>query len=231
VLALAGEAAARGSAAWGAVAGAAWYLAVYASFALAWAAPLAAAVGAALAPRKPGGGRDWRRLAAPALAMVVAAVAMDALFRLALDYDIVLRYRRAMAYHEAWKHWDASADQVLTYAFTNLVEFAAWLGVPIAALSLWGAVRSAREVGRGEGTPVAWVAMVSLAVLLAVALTGHTKGEVARLWLFLVPLACLAASDQIARVAAGRWRGVLLAAVLVVQAATAYLTKIYQDFY
>jgi hypothetical protein len=75
------------------------------------------------------------------------------------------------------------------------------LGLPIA----WRALRS---LERGEATAIALAALIGAAALL-----GFTKAETERIWLFMVPLACLAAG---ALGPPSRFRGVL--ALLVAQA-------------
>jgi hypothetical protein len=69
-----------------------------------------------------------------------------------------------------------------------------------------------------------------LLVFVALALFGRTKGEVARLWLFLVPTICvLAANELFMRV--GRGRAWAIGALLVLQWGTVYLIKVNQDFF
>lgn len=66
--------------------------------------------------------------------------------------------------------------------------------------------------------------------MLAVALTGHTKGEVARLWLFLVPVACILAADGLHRWFIHR-RSAGLVWIAILQAGTMYVIKRFQDFW
>ena len=84
------------------------------------------------------------------------------------------------------------------YAYWMLGAIVAWgvmLGPPIAA----AAVRSAMRRDR--------VALALAAVLLVAAVGGYTKAETERIWLFLVPLACVAAAPAFA----GRRIGPILA--------------------
>jgi hypothetical protein len=77
------------------------------------------------------------------------------------------------------------------------------------------------------GTAMALVLLAAIAFLL---LFGHTKGEVARLWLFSVPVACILAADMLERRFGDHLRYTLV--VLVgLQAITVYLTKRFQDFH
>ncbi len=102
---------------------------------------------------------------------------------------------------EAYRRGIAS---VRPFAFWALGSPTAWmvaLGLPLAWLVLRGA-------GRGETTALALVAVVVTCAAL-----GFTKAETERIWLFLVPPACVAAAAAARR---GRANGVLCA--LAVQA-------------
>jgi methylthioxylose transferase len=60
--------------------------------------------------------------------------------------------------------------------------FLLMLGLPVA----WYALRA---LGEGEDTAIAIFAVIGVA-----AVAGFTKAEVERIWLFLAPLACIAAA-------------------------------------
>ena len=77
---------------------------------------------------------------------------------------------------------------VRPYAFWVAGSPVAWgvmLGLPIAAAAL-------RSCVRGNHAAVALAAVVVVA-----AVAGFTKAETERIWLFLVPLACVAAAPAI----------------------------------
>jgi hypothetical protein len=76
----------------------------------------------------------------------------------------------------------------------------------------------------------ALIAVTTVATLLATALTGNTKGEVARLWIFLVPAVALAVTATCARLAGAR-ADRLLMAVAGASAVWAVLFKAKQDFW
>jgi hypothetical protein len=62
-------------------------------------------------------------------------------------------------------------------------------------------------------------------------LLGGTKAEAARLWIFVVPFACLIAISQINRMY-GNGKGYrAFVLVLILQLATTYLIKVNQDFW
>jgi hypothetical protein len=101
-----------------------------------------------------------------------------------------------------------SVASVRPYAFWLLGSPVAWaimLGAPIAAAALAAVVR--REP-----------AAVALAVVVAVAATGgFTKAETERIWLFLVPLACVAAAPGLPRSRLGPAIAFLIAQALAVE--------------
>jgi methylthioxylose transferase len=95
------------------------------------------------------------------------------------------------------------------YAFWALGSPVAWgvmLGIPIAAAAIRGAMRG--------DTP----AMALAAVVVAAAAGGFTKAETERIWLFLVPLACVAAAPALAGRPPARLLALLVAQALAVQA-------------
>ncbi|MBI5488095.1 MAG: hypothetical protein HY905_12250 [Deltaproteobacteria bacterium] len=147
-----------------------------------------------------------------------------------LHYDPIRRWQAAMSFHAHWKSWDWSARDVLNSGITNLAEFGSWLGVPVLGLYLVDLRRVAtlRDLRRIAGPAVFTLAL--LAAILAAAFLGSTRGETARMWLFLVPFICLSAGRAISGLEFERRRWVL-GLMLVLEAATTVLIKRYQDFW
>lgn len=92
----------------------------------------------------------------------------------------------------------ASHRSYLTWLGFNLYDFFAFLGWPLAFLVVKGAVVRKRSVGRA----MVWALILTLFLL---DLSGTTRAEVARLWLFLMPLAALVAAGVLAQ-NWGDWR-------------------------
>jgi hypothetical protein len=120
-----------------------------------------------------------RRAALLAVACAAALAAFYVALALATGYDLlgVLRdtatvYRQGIASTRPYAFW----------VFGSPVAFLVTLGLPTA----WFALRAA-----GEGWPPA---LALLAVLAVAALLGFTKAETERIYLFLVPLACISAA-------------------------------------
>jgi hypothetical protein len=95
------------------------------------------------------------------------------------------------------------------WVFGDLLAFTGMLGFPLAAGLLAGALAALRRRAFGS------FEVATLASLLTAALWGHTKGEVERMWQFLVPFAVVVAVRQLRR-----WRAPLplVAALLAAQA-------------
>jgi len=128
----------------------------------------------------------WRRDGlAMALRVALLCGAAVIAFYLALElvsgFDLLAALR---ATDRRYRDGIAHVRPYLFYLFGSPAAFLAMLG-PVA----WFAARS---LGARETTAV------MLAVVVAVAaIGGYTKGETERIWIFLVPLACLAAARSL----------------------------------
>jgi hypothetical protein len=149
----------------------------------------------------------WRRRgprAAVALAAACAAacLALNGVLAAAYGYDPIGTLRATEA---VYRHSVASVRPYAFWAAGSPVAWGVMLGLPIAAAALRSAVR-------GDD------AAVALAVVLAVAaLAGFTKAETERIWLFLVPPACVAAAPSIRHARITVVVALLLAQALVVE--------------
>jgi methylthioxylose transferase len=123
-----------------------------------------------------------RRAAALASVCGIALVAFYAVLHLTTGYDPIgvleateTVYREGIASRRPYEFW----------VFGSPTAFLVALGVPIA----WLLFRSA-----AAGEPAA---LALLAVLVIAAALGFTKAETERIYLFLVPLACVAAAPAL----------------------------------
>ena len=117
-------------------------------------------------------------------ATTVVVLALVGLLAAATGYDLLAT---VAAINRFWSVAPGTSRAYLPWTYGNLVAFTAMLGTPLAAglvAGVWEAVRR-RAWGSFE--------VAALASLLAGALWGHTKGEVERMWQFLVPLAVVVA--------------------------------------
>jgi hypothetical protein len=124
------------------------------------------------------------------LATSAVVLGLAGLVRAATGYDVV---GAVAAVDDFWSHAPGTGQRVWwVWIFGDLLAFAVILGFPLTA---------------------------TLAALLAAACWGHTRGEVERMWQFLVPFAVVVAARQLLR-----WRaslplvaGLLLGQTLAIQ--------------
>jgi hypothetical protein len=143
-----------------------------------------------------------RRAALIAAACGVALVGFYLLLHLATGYDPVgvvkateSVYRAGIASRRPYEFW----------VFGSPTAFLVALGLPIA----WFALRSG---GAGDAA-----ARALLAVLVTAAVLGFTKAETERIYLYLVPLACLAAAASLPERRLGIVLGALAAQALLTE--------------
>ncbi|MGI8511507.1 MAG: hypothetical protein ACR2NH_02655 [Solirubrobacteraceae bacterium] len=133
------------------------------------------AVAALLAARRDG----LRRGIGLALGCAVALVAFYGLLHLVTGFDPAGAVRSA---ESVYREGVASHRPYAFWVLGSPVAFLVAAGLPIAWLAL-------RSLGARENAAVALFAVLAVAALL-----GFTKAETERIYLFLVPLACVAAA-------------------------------------
>lgn len=170
-------------------------LAVFFSYAL-----LAVGAWAALVRwRREGIGSALRLAALCAAVLVVAFVALDLL----TGFDLVTAIR--------------ATDDRYREGIARLRPYAFWFfGSPAAFLLMLGPIAwfAARSLAAKETSAVALAIVIAVSVI-----AGYTKAETERIWIFLVPFACLAAARSLPR----RW----LLPVLAGATAQAVLIEIF----
>ena len=210
----------------GALAGVAAYATLFVSFALLGIGPLCVllfALGWAWS-------RHPRRVPAAAASAIVALAACHLLAVRHLGYDALARFDRALSTHAAWKLGQPGFEstQPLYWLGVNALDWAYWLGWPVAALALVALLRSLSL--RSLQGRFALVLSAGLAVTLVIlGAFGRTTGETGRLWIFLMPVAVLVAAWAI-RPVRGRLRGWVMSALLASQATLTLVMKVRADF-
>jgi hypothetical protein len=147
----------------------------------------------------------WRAAALGAMCAAALAVFYAALWALT-GFDILGTLRSADLVYRLGPYFGRP------YWYWLIGSPAAWLfamGLPVT----WYAARS---LGAGHPTAVA----LALVVLVA-AVGGYTKAETERIWMFLIPLACVAAAAVLPRHR--------LVAVLVLLSTQAFLVELLTD--
>jgi hypothetical protein len=144
----------------------------------AWSLPAVGVFAVLITWRRDG----WRSAVALAVACAVPFLLLNAVLAAATGYDPIATFHATSALY------DRSLARVRPYGYW-------WIGSPVA----WA-------VMLGLPTAGAWLvavkrrddaALVLAVVIVVAALAGFTKAEVERIWLFFVPLACVAAATVI----------------------------------
>jgi hypothetical protein len=216
----------RGSNAWALASGVTFYLAAFFSFSL---LPLM------------GLGGVWivltcvvkhseRRLLHIARLLILAgmgAVLTFFLFWVALDYNFFTRYAAALARHRAHKPYDTGFRQVLDALILNNVEFAVRTGIPIFLLFVSRTFHALVSLVKRRVEKLDMLALSFGLMYAALNIVGQTRGEVGRLWIFLVPVVALLAADEVISLLKSKRLGVNL--LISLQMITVALTYKFQD--
>jgi hypothetical protein len=136
-----------------------------------------------------------------------AVAALAGLLWATTGYDVVTA---VAAVDDFWSHAPGTGQRVWwVWIFGDLVAFAVILGFPLTAALAARLATVVRERAWGS------FEAATAATLLAAACWGHTRGEVERMWQFLVPFAVVVAVRQLLR---WRARPALVAGLLLGQA-------------
>lgn len=81
----------------------------------------------------------------------------------------------------------------------NLADFFIFAGLPATLLFFWGVVDAVRDVARRSASPLLWSFLL---LIIALDLSGKTRGEAGRMWMFLMPCVLLIAAPQAQKI----WR-------------------------
>lgn len=146
-----------------------------------------------------------------------------------LGYNPIVRYIVAMHYHAGFKQ---GAKAPIPAGLGNLAEFAAWSGAPLVGLAVaavWLAGRRRGPDSVRHARVLGLAVPLGLTILYFAFLTG-TQSEVARLWLFLLPVLAVLAGRGATQLGwtARSWPVALL---VLLELATAYATKLRMDFF
>ena len=127
------------------------------------------------------------------LAVAIGVVLAIAQFGLGADLPVI--YRQAMAAHH---RFTLAQRPYEVWVGRNLLEFAVFLGLPLLVTALAGLGADLRALAqRRDVSPVAALTLSGTAVLLLLDATGSVRGEVGRIWLFLMPPLVLAAAASL----------------------------------
>ncbi|HJX27459.1 MAG TPA: hypothetical protein VJ885_06070, partial [Thermoanaerobaculia bacterium] len=127
---------------------------------------------------------------------------------LATGYDPVASFQAAMAQHRS--------IAVATRSYATWLAWNPWDLLLLLGPTVLGLAAVDLRQRQGDERPAAHTALAWgwWALLLLLLVSGSVRGEVGRIWLFLMPFACLLAADAAGRRwgSRGAWTGVLLVA-------------------
>lgn len=151
-----------------------------------------------------------------------------ALFDLLLNYDMIHRYQLAMENHIENKDFYFTIPKLLSYARLNNVEFAFWAGMPVYLLMIAGSLRSILALARRKAEKIDLFGAAFLFTYLALHVIGQTRGEVGRMWIFLLPAGVILAAREAYHPARKPAWGLML--VFILQLATADLMYLFMNW-
>jgi hypothetical protein len=131
------------------------------------------------------------------LAFFLGFLILHLLFKLLLDYDFILRYQNALTQHRLHKDYLSGWQQITDAALLNNTEFAAWLGFPVVILFLSALGRTLVTCLHRKAEQKDTLLIAFLFTFIMLNLMGQTRSEVARLWLFMVPVVSFFASTEV----------------------------------
>lgn len=206
------------------------YLACYFTFALVFVVPFVCVTMYILLKRNNTKERLWLMFARHLFVFTVGIGITGLCFFYLFNYDIFLRYSNAMAFHQAWKRWENTFQNITVSAGVNILEFILWLGLPVFVLAVNRCRKAIPAIRKQTGGDGNWIVLTLFAVFLFIAFIGKTRGEVARLWLFLVPFFCIGAAREITPDFKEK-KFFSSIVILFFQFFTIFITKAHQDFW
>ena len=161
---------------------------------------------------------------------VVGVLILLITFKMLLNYDPLVRFQNAMSFHRTWKAWEPGIKNTVLFAFLNYVEYACWIGLPIVALYLANAGNAVKATVKRQFSVMSLQLLSTVVIFVLLGFLGTTKGEVGRLWIFMVPPVCIFVCYELAHWFEDRveWAFGLL---LTMQLITTLAIKRYQDFW
>ncbi len=158
------------------------------------------------------GGRRHAWLSVAAFTGGVALVILVGHVACGMKLHVILR--QGMAAHREFT-WVGFRRDYPTWLVLNVVEFACFLGLPLC-IAVIGAGREAVRRGWRGLSQADLVGLAGVLVLLLLNLSGSVRGEVGRVWLFMMPPLVLWAGHWLSSAAPGKRALVLVTAVLTV---------------
>ena len=162
-------------------------------------------------------------------------------FQILLNYNIVQQLLSTQAFRYNFDFYARVAQpiptvpiplsvriqQIIGADFLNNLEFATSVGFPIFILFIIQGIRVIIHFFQGKASRIELAQVAFFGTFLFTALSGSSQGEVARLWMFFVPLVVLFAAREVQPWA--KRKPLWLILLVMAQLATVVLTYHFQD--
>jgi hypothetical protein len=124
-------------------------------------------------------------------------VVVHVIMRTFYNIDLLQRYPNAMEAHKLAKGFVSNLPGIEPAALVNNSEFAIWIGFPMLLLVLAQFLSTFRSLRKREAKTFDLIVLSLAFTLILLNAFGNTRAEVARLWLFTLPVLSLLMSNQI----------------------------------
>jgi hypothetical protein len=215
---------------WGVLCGVAIYLALYMSFSLLPIILTVPVLVIIFLLRDNSKEKKARNTYIPLIGVLSGLIIMFLGFKLLLNYDPFIRYQNALAYHQNWQKWEPGISNILLYGIINYIEYACWIGIPVAIVFVSNVWHSFRNLTAGRSKTLCLTSLCIALVFILIAVFGRTKGESARLWIFMAAPICVFVSQELYFLFRKKSEWVL-SGLLIIQLITTLIIKRYQDFW
>lgn len=163
-----------------------------------------------------------------ALGLISGFLVTAFVFYLLLNYDPLLRYQHSIASHKYLKDFETGYQQILDAILLNNGEFIHWAGIPIILLFFSRCAQSVSAVVKGKGKSLDAFCVAFMFAFVLLNIFGQTRGEVARLWIFLLPpISLFSAIESRSLFGKNTMLGVYL--LITLQLASVWIMFKYQD--
>ncbi|MBI9044533.1 MAG: hypothetical protein JEZ06_08610 [Anaerolineaceae bacterium] len=149
------------------------------------------------------------------------------IFYIVSDYDIITRYSTAMAGHKWHKEYQSGFQQIKDAFILNNAEFSSWIGFPLVLLFILQIFRTLIAFIKKKSTSLDSFLLAFLIMFTILNVSGQTRSEVARLWIFIMPIIAIFSSVELDKLFRKRQKGILL--IISLQIITTFALFKFQD--
>ena len=162
-------------------------------------------------------------------AILIGIIAAYLLFKWLLYYDFFPRYRRAFEYHREIKSFEPGLAMIGHIILLNNAEFFTWTGIPIILLFISNLISGVKALFQHKAETKEGLLLAFSALYAGVVIFGQTFGEVQRLYIFLIPVVVIFASQEISY--RFKHKRPAFMVIVLLQLITTLLLYIFQDYY